>query len=387
VALTGFMEDVAVDLNTLAGIDNWPLIQQRYEAWWQCEVVDRVLIGITAPRCEVPEETVAPDDLFDYWMNPERAVARVERHLAATYFCGDAFPVAQPVGGGFVAALAAFLGSPVRLIDTRTSWSGHIIDDWATRPAFAFDPANEWWQRVARLLAAGAEHAAGRYFVSVPDLNGPGEVLARLRGTAPLAIDLLENPDAVLEAMPEINQAWYRCWQACNGVIHQHVGGYVFWMGMWSELPATDLQTDFSIMISKPQFDRFFLPFVEEQTRLVQRTAYHLDGPGAVRHLDSLLDLPRLNAIQWVPGAGAPPVSYWLPLLRRIQAGGKGLWLWAEPWEVPILLGELEPEGLCIKTHCATPAEADDLLALTERSFHQRRWLVPGSEHWETRSA
>ncbi|MHB0876904.1 MAG: hypothetical protein ACYC5O_12770 [Anaerolineae bacterium] len=376
-----------MDRGALAGISNWPLIQQRYEAWWQCEVVDRVLIGITAPTATLTDEAVPPEQLHDYWTNPERVLTRIDRHLAATYFAGDAFPIAQPVGGGLVAVLAAFLGSPVRLIDTRTAWSGRIIDDWASRPTFAFDAGNEWWQRVARLLAAAAECAPGRYYVSVPDLNGPGEVLARLRGTAPLAIDLLESPDAVLAAMPEINQAWYRYWQACNGIIHQHVGGYTFWMGMWSELPATDLQTDFSIMVSKAMFDRFFLPYVEEQTRLVQRTIYHLDGPGAVRHLDSLLDLPLLTAIQWVPGAGAPPVSYWLPLLRRCQARGKGLWLWAEPWEVPILLSELEPEGLCIKTHCASPAEADDLVALAARSQRRRQWLVPGSEAWEERGA
>ena len=378
---------MAVDSGTLAGIDDWPIIQQRYEAWWHGQAIDRALIGLTAPKIESADEVVPPEQLLDYWTNPERVLARVKRNLDATYSCGDAFPIAQPVGGGLVAVLAAFLGARVRLIDTRTAWSGHVIDDWQSRPRFAFDPTNEWWLRVARLLSAAAERAAGRYCVSIPDLNGPGEVLARLRGTEPLAVDLLENPEAVLAAMPEINQAWYRYWQACNGIIHQHVGGYVFWMGMWSELPATDLQTDFSIMVSKPMFDRFFLPSVEEQTRLVERSIYHLDGPGAVRHLDSLLDLPRLSAIQWVPGAGAPPVSYWLPLLRRVQARGKGLWLWAEPWEVPILLAELEPEGLCLKAHCSSPGEADDLLALACHTWSRRHWLVPGSDAWETRRA
>lgn len=384
-ANSGIAKEAAVDYGTLSGVEDWPTVRQRYEAWWSCEVLDRPLVAITAPRTSIVEEDVPADDLFDYWTNPERVMRRVESRLAATYYVGDAFPLAQPVGGGLVAVLAAFLGAPLRLIDTRTAWSGHVIEDWEARPSFSFDPHNEWWLRVARLLAAGAERAPGRYCVAIPDLNGPGEVLARLRGTAPLALDLLENPDAVLAVMPEINQAWYRCWQACHGLIHQHTGGYVNWLGVWSDLPATDLQTDFSIMVSKPMFDRFFLPFIEEQTRLVQRTIYHLDGPGAVRHLDSLLDLPLLNAIQWVPGAGAPPVSYWLPLLHRIQARGKGLWLGAEPWEVPILLSELQPEGLLIKTDCASLSDATDLLALASTSHPRRQWLVPGSEAWETR--
>ena len=362
---------------TLGFGDDWPLIQQRYEAWWEGEAIDRALVSITAPREPLPEEAVPPEELLDYWTDPERVLARQESRLAATYHCGEAFPHIQPVGGGMVAVLAAFLGAPLRLVDTHTTWTEPVIEDWATRPRFAFDPDSNWWQVARQLLEAGARRAPRRYCVSIPDLNGPGEILARLRGSDRLAVDLLDHPDAVLEAMPEINRAWYRYWQACNGIIHQHTGGYVFWMGLWSELPAVDLQTDFSIMISPAMFDRFFLPFIEEQTRLVERTVYHLDGPGAARHLESLLSLPRLNAIQWVPGAGAPPMSRWLPLLRRIQTRGKSLCLTCEPWEVPILLQELQPEGLFLSTRCASVEEADRLLQEVIRLPSRRQWLVP----------
>lgn len=278
-----------------------------------------------------------------------------------------------------MAVLAAFLGAPLHILNRQTTYTDPIISDWDTRPRLRFDPDNHWWQTVRRLLEAGAAAAPGLGYVSIPDLNGPGEILARLRGTAPLALDLFDHPDEMLAALHEINQAWYRYWQACHGIIHQHVGGYVFWMGLWSELPATDLQTDFSIMISRPMFDRFFLPFVEEQTRWVQRTVYHLDGPGAVRHLESLLDLPRLTAVQWVPGAGAPPMSRWLPLLHRIQARGKSLCLSCEPGEVETLATALEPEGLFLSTTAGSPEDADALVALVDRSHRRRSWLVPGT--------
>ncbi|MGQ9553760.1 MAG: hypothetical protein ACUVWR_06590 [Anaerolineae bacterium] len=369
-----------MDLATLKGKEDWPQVQQRYEAWWDGELVDRVVIAITAPRKHLPEEVVPAEGLFDWWTNPERVIPRQERQLEATYFAGDAFPILHPVYGGMVAITAAFLGAPLRLVDTHTTWSQPIIDDWTCCPKFAFDPKNEWWLVARRLLEAGAERAPGNYCLSIPDLNGPGEILARLRGSAELAVDLIENPDEVLGIMPEVNYAWYRYWQACYGVVHQHVGGYVPWMGVWSELPASDLQTDFSCMISSAMFDCFFLPFIEEQTHLVERTVYHLDGPGAIRHLDSLLDLPRLSAIQWVPGAGAPPMSRWLPLLRRVQARGKSLHLSCEPWEVVILLENLEPEGLCLSTHCDSVQEADDLLLQATRLSVRRQWLVPGPD-------
>ncbi|NPV08457.1 MAG: hypothetical protein HPY83_10935 [Anaerolineae bacterium] len=359
---------------------DWPLIQQRYEAWWEGEVVDRVPIAVHAPKAALPEEDVAPEQLVAYWTDPETVMERQRRVLAATYYGGDAFPVLRPVSGGMVAVLAAFLGAPLHILNRQTTWTEPIIADWDYCPPLGFDPTNPWWMKVSRLLEAGAREAPGYAYVSIPDLNGPGEILARLRGAERLAVDLIEHPGEVLAALPRINQAWYRYWQACNGIIHQHVGGYVFWMGLWSERPAVDLQTDFSIMISREMFDRFFLPFVEEQTRLVPRTVYHLDGPGAARHLDSLLALPRLTAIQWVPGAGAPPMSRWLPLLRRVQARGKGLCLFCEPWEVSVLLNELEPEGLFLSTSCDSPEEADALVALAQHAHRRRSWLVPGTE-------
>ncbi len=362
----------------LGGKDDWRRVQERYEAWWDGAVLDRIPISVHAPKYHLPDPPIPPERLRSHWTDPEVVMARQREVLAATYYGGDAFPILRPVAGGMVAVLAAFLGAPLHILNRQTTYTDPIITDWSDRPRFRFDPANQWWQTVSRLLEAGAAEAPGLGYVSIPDLNGPGEILARLRGTAPLAVDLIDEPEEVLAAMPEMNQAWYRYWQACHGIIHQHVGGYVFWMGLWSELPATDLQTDFSIMISKPMFDRFFLPYIEEQTRLVERTVYHLDGPGAVRHLESLLDLPRLNAIQWVPGAGAPTMSRWLPLLRRIQARGTGLCLSCEPTEVETLSAELEPEGLFLSTNAATPEEADALVAIAARARGKRSWLVAG---------
>ena len=114
----------------------------------------------------------------------------------------------------------------------------------------------------------------------MPDLNNPGEVVALLRDTQRLAFDLIDNPEPILPAIEEANQAWYRYWQAANGVVHQWIGGYFFWMGLWSDVAATDLQCDFNVLISPHMFDTYFLPALEQQTRWVERTIFHLDGSG-----------------------------------------------------------------------------------------------------------
>jgi len=285
-----------------------------------------------------------------------------------------AIPVMFPVSISLVAILAAYLGCPYHIhSESMTAWADPIIKDWRSLPDLTFSRTNTWWQITERLFEVVGRRAEGRYFVGVPDLNGPGEIVARLRGTQELCLDCVEHPDEVRAVREQVDAAWLQIWQAATGLARRWQDAYLFWLGVWSSKPATDLQCDFSAMISPKMFRDLFLPGIEQQTRWVERTIYHLDGPDAIRHLDALLELPRLCAIQWVPGAGAPPALHWLPLLKRIQAGGKGLWVQALPSEVETLLRELQPEGLLLRVNCSTPGEADALMEHVPHWIRRKR--------------
>ena len=352
-----------------------PTLQQRYgevlarhEAWWQHQVIDRPVVMVTAPKAPRTPVRPVPEKAFAWFTDPDWVAARIEEDVANTYYAGDALPVVFPVSINLVAITAAYLGCPYHIHpDSMTAWADPIIADLEERPPLSFDPENHWWQISRRLIEAAGSQSQGRYLVGIPDLNGPGEILARLRGTQELAIDCLDRAEAVRQARAELDQAWLSIWQAATALVQRWQEGYLFWMRVWSSRPATDLQCDFSAMISPRMFEELFLPGIEQQTRWIERTVYHLDGPGQIGYLDALLALPRLDAIQWVPGAREPRPTDWLPLLRRIQAGGKGLWLSAFPDEVETLLCELRPEGLLITTSCSTPAEADELMAQVPR--------------------
>ena len=342
--------------------------KRRVEAWWNHEIIDRVVIQVTVPR-ETARAGSAPSGaaregdqevLRRYFTDPQTVIPRLQARLATTYFCGEAFPVMYPVSINMVAILGNYLGCPMRFVNENTTWSDPILDDWEQRPTYRFDPANEWWLITKRLLTAGVEQSDG-YYVGVPDLNGPTEMLSRLRSPQHLALDLYDHPQVIKPALAEINQVWYEYWRACTEIT-QRLGGNFHWMGIWSDLPSTDLQSDFSCMMSPAMFDEYFLPFIDEQTRVVERTIYHLDGPGAVRHLDSLLSLPRLTGIQWVPGAGARPTVEWIPLLKKIQDAGKLVYAYCDKANVRRLLSELRPEGLMLITSCDSVREAERLL-------------------------
>ena len=349
---------------------------RRLEAWWHGEVLDRVCIKITAPlKPGVVERGPEPteEELEEWWTDPEQVVGKLEAYLPGCWYGGEAFPVMFPVSIQMPAILANYLGSPLRLVGTETGWCEPIIEDWEHCPELRLNEGNKWYRKSVALLRKAGEAARGKCLVGVPGFNGPGEILAQLRGSERLAIDLVDNPEHVHETMGKINRLWLECWEKMNAIIHEYVEGYLFWMSIWSERPATDLQCDSSIMISNRMFREFFLGHIEQQTEWVERTIYHLDGPGAVRHLESLLELPKLTGVQWVPGAGAAPMSQWMPLLRRIQEAGKLAYVECEPKEVGAILKGLKPAGLLISTHTATVEEGKALLRLVERQAGRRR--------------
>ena len=363
--------------------------QERMEAWWENEVIDRVAIRITAPNENIagctkwiyttafpkvdpellpyidPELGInksdnTPEDLEKYFFDPDIVIGRYEKLIQDTYWAGEAIPVMCSVR--IVGILAHYIGSPVRFINTNSVWSDPIIDSWENAPDFAFDPDNKWWIKTKKILQKVSKRASNKYFVALPDLNGPGAILDLVRGTEKLLIDTIENKEKIKVAMEKINRTWFRYWQECNKIIHKHIEGYLNFMTLWSEKPATDLQCDFSAMISPKIFGELFLPYIEKQTEMVLRSVYHLDGPQALAHLDLLLSVPGINAIQWVPGAGNDPMSEWIPMLQKIQKARKSIICKCEKWEVEKLVKELKPEGLLVETTCGSRGEADKIL-------------------------
>lgn len=352
--------------------DDIEAARQRTEAWWNQSVIDRAAIMVGAPRSGLNDRSpsasrdsaaVQPNDPAEierYFTDPDIVIPRLRRGLETTFFGGERFPVMSPVAVRLAAITAFYLGCPVSFQNNQTVWTHPIIHNWTDAPDLKYDPENKWWKLSKLLLETAADQSDG-YFISVPELNGPTEILSRLRGPEALAMDFCDYPEKIRAALDDIGEAWFQYWKEC-AAISRKPGGYFFWMGIWSDLPAMDLQSDFSCMISSDQYNKFFIPSIEEQTRRIDRTVYHLDGPGAVKHLDALLELPLLTAVQWVKGAGSKPLVEWIPLLKKIQDAGKSVVTGCRKEDVQTVLEALKPEGLMLSTSCASADEAKELL-------------------------
>jgi 5-methyltetrahydrofolate--homocysteine methyltransferase len=210
--------------------------------------------------------------------------------------------------------------------------------------------------------------ATSRYIVSTTDLGGTYDILAALRGTQRLLFDLIEYPEEVKRfAFEQIEPLWKTFFMEHTDRLFAAQGAYSSWMPVYSEKRYYPLQCDFSAMISPAMFEEFILPDLKWQTEMLERSIYHLDGPGEIPHLDLLLSLPRLNAIQWVPGDGKAPVTdpCWFDMYDRIQRAGKGLvLLGVNPDEMEPMLNHISPKGVYMCMSAKDIKQAEEIVRL-----------------------
>jgi len=344
---------------------DWEEAMRRFEAWWEGEILDRVCIQVTAPRAGAkPRSLPVPARLEERWTNIEYVLDVAEERMRTTFYGGEAFPLYWPNLGPDV--FAAYLGAEL-IFAEGTSWAKPLIEDWATAPPLRFDRENRWWKLTLQMTEAALERALGRYFVGLTDLHGGLDALAALRGQQNLCLDLIERPDKVKEAMAFLTPLWFTIYEEPHRLIQRKLRGSSTWIGLWSPGKMYPVSCDFICLISPSMGREFVLPDIVAEIEWLDHSIYHLDGPGALPHLDALLEIPQLGGIQWVPGAGSPPTREWVPLLKRIQAAGKNLHLGVAPQDIESLLEQISPRGVMFRTHCASEQEARALLKQAER--------------------
>jgi len=77
--------------------------------------------------------------------------------------------------------------------------------------------------------------------------------------------------------------------------------GDIGWTMVW-EMPAKPSVEQVSELLFqlKQAFDDFVAPELDELSSWLDHSLYHLDGPGALRHLERLLAIPELDCVQWM---------------------------------------------------------------------------------------
>lgn len=349
---------------------------KRIYAWYEQEMIDRPPVRFTRHNAEfeAADDIWKPEwrDLKDKWFDEEYQLEKFMTQIRAgkgagrKRYNGETFPVFLPNLGPSVSA--AFYGCPLEFGDV-TSWSFPILSDYDQPLVFRWD--SPYMKKLESLTRCALEVCEGKFLVGYSDFHGGMDCLAALRGTNQLLLDLMDNPDAPLPMLDQITNEFLLVFDHFDAMLKEKNQPSVTWMAIPSFGRMHIPSCDFAFMISPRQFMHYQWGLNRREMIHMTHNVYHVDGKGVARHLDRILELPNLHAIQWVQGVGDDlPIMQWVPLIKRIQAAGKSVMVDLTHAELEDFTTAVHPKGILLTM--ASEDEEEELAILKRVS----RWAV-----------
>ena len=270
----------------------WQQVKDNYRLWW-ADRLDRPLVQVIFTGCDPGRgEPTLPGyaftSFYDLDVPAEAIVDRWDYDLACLRFAGDAFPCIWPNFGPGI--MAAFLGAELKN-GAETVWFNPPSNLDIADIRFQYRGQSLWLDRIKDIYGAAAKYWNGLVQLSMTDLGGSLDVLATFRPGEKLLLDLYDAPEEVKRLTWETHDCWFKYYQELGRISKPTNPGYSTWAGIFSCEPYYMLQCDFSYMIGPDMFDEFVKPELLQSCKQLRKSFYHLDGPGALTHLDSLLEI------------------------------------------------------------------------------------------------
>lgn len=346
--------------------------KQHYINWWNHKGIvlnmwEHFQQGVT-PHADIPEPRPYKD-LNQRWFDPEWRAEYLDWYVAHSSLKADILPVANTqLGPGSLAAILGGVfegGEDTIWIHPNPNYTDDIV----------FDPQHPNWLLHKELLRACKEKAQGHYYVGMPDLMEGLDVLAALKGTDQVLLDTVMYPERLEHQMQQINDIYFQVFDELYDIIRESDEMAFCYFSSWAPGKMSKLQSDISTMISVDDYRRFVQPFIREQCQRIDYTLYHLDGVGAIHHLDALLEIQELNAIQWTPGVGEPQGGSpkWYDLYKKILTSGKSIMAcWVTLDELRPLLDNIGGDGIHVEMDFHNEQEVEQALHIIEEYEHSR---------------
>ena len=340
--------------------------KKRYINWWNHKGIilnmwEHFQEGVK-PHADIPMPP-APRDLNQKWFDPEWRADYLDWYVAHSSLMADMLPVANThLGPGSLAAILGGVfegGEDTIWIHPNPNYSDDIV----------FNPNHPNYLLHKDLLKACKRKAQGHYYVGMPDLMEGLDVLAAIKGTDQVLLDTVMQPEMLEHQMQQINDIYFQVFDELYDIIREGDEMAFCYFSSWAPGKMSKLQSDISTMISVDDYRRFVQPFIREQCQKIDYTLYHLDGVGAMHHLDALLEIKELNAIQWTPGVGEPQGGSpkWYDLYKKILAHGKSIMAcWVTLDELRPLLDNIGGDGVHLEMDFHNEREVEQAIRIIE---------------------
>lgn len=293
--------------------------RERWAAFWHGASPRPMLYAIEPKPGVTPVSRPRPYDCAFAELDP--LIAQTLAWANTHDFLGDALP-------SFMITLApdhfaAILGAEI--IPGRnggTNWVEPCLRSLDS-VEISFQRSGRWWRRTVECVEKFRARCDGRLIITGTHLQAGLDCLCAMYGTEKLLLDMALAPEKVHRALAQVDRAVLEVRAAFAEILDVPTWGSLNRFGMHSPGIVDVPQCDVSCMISTEMFDEFELPHLTKEIASTDASLYHLDGPGALRHTESLCSIAGLDMIQWMPGEGHYDDD-WRALNEKIDALGKG---------------------------------------------------------------
>ena len=342
----------------LEGMPGFEMAMKRVYAWYEKEIIDRPPVRFVAHNAFV-EAAIADypsDKVKDRWFDAEFQVDTYVQSIEGQRFNAETFPIFWPNLGPEV--YAAFYGAELGYGEV-TSWSKPFVHNWDDIGKLRLDMHNDYFTKLEELTCCALERCHGKFMVGYTDLHPGVDCAAAWRDPQNLCIDMIENPNRVKNLIEIAIKDFQQIFDHFDAMLKAEKQLSSSWMGIPSFGKMHIPSCDFSSLISPAFFDEFCLPVLRREVKPITHNIFHVDGKGVARHLDKILSVPEVHAIQWVQGVGDDlPILQWIPLIKQIQAV-KPVIVDLQKDELEPFIKQMEPEGLFL--WIATENEEEEL--------------------------
>lgn len=302
---------------------HFDLAMKRVYAWFENEIIDRPPIRFMAHNAFLEQASedithLSRAEKKNWWFNIELQVDLFVKSIEGRQFHGETFPVFFPNLGPDV--YAAFYGAEL-VFGEVTSYSVPFVQQWEDADRLVLDQSNQYFQKIEELTRHAIERCEGQFLVGYTDLHPGLDCVAAWRDPLQLCYDLYDNPEQVRYLADLAIKDFETIYDHFDAMLKENGQLSVSWMGIPSFGRMHIPSCDFSALISQDFFNEFGLPILQQETKTMTHNIFHVDGQGVAKHLEAILSVPEIHAIQWVQGVGDEyPIMQWVSLIKELQA-------------------------------------------------------------------
>lgn len=276
------------------------IVRKRLYAFWDREIIDRVLVSVTAPKKKgknismfhnSTDLTNQPEELRKYWEDPETIYQNNMERLENTFLGGETLPIIFQNYG--TSGHCNYYGA-VPSYGNDTIWFEPVWEDLSEAQNSYTEAVLNKHLTITKYLA---ERAKDSYFIGMPDSSGTIDALGHLYGTENVLMDMISDPESVKEAVKILNEGWIttneRFYQMTKEVNQK---GAHAWMHLLAPGRTAHMQCDMSVMFSKEMYRQFVVDELKKQMEWLEYPVYHFDGVEQEPHLEHISTDPEKDS-------------------------------------------------------------------------------------------